>query len=120
DTAAYFGGSLIGGAKLLPRISPGKTWSGFICGVLAASLSALYIGSTGFELFLGSSNLQAFCFGSLFGLLAVIGDLFESLLKRSFGCKDSGTILPGHGGILDRVDAHLFAFPVLLVLFKLI
>lgn len=102
DSMAYFGGRLIGGPKLCVRISPNKTWSGALCGLLAALgfaywLSAYY-----------NADLQTLLL--LTGLLSaatIIGDLFESAIKRFFDVKDSGNIIPGHGGMLDRMDGLL-------------
>jgi phosphatidate cytidylyltransferase len=109
DTAAYFGGRALGRHKLAPAISPGKTWEGFVFGSLAAVLVvfiALYDDREEF-LTIGESLLL----GVVVAFAAPLGDLFESMLKRDLGVKDSGRILAGHGGILDRIDAILFAFP---------
>jgi len=113
DTTAYFAGRLAGGAPISPRISPNKTVSGAISGILAASLISVSWGvSFNFE----QPIIRLVALGLLIGILAMIGDLFESLIKRSLGVKDLGTLLPGHGGILDRIDAVLFAFPVIFLL----
>jgi phosphatidate cytidylyltransferase len=108
DIGAYITGRAIGGPLLAPRISPGKTWSGAIGGLAAA-------GSTGLaaSLFLGSGPIswRPAGFALLLGVIGQIGDLFESRLKRHFGVKDSGTTIPGHGGLLDRLDAVLTAAP---------
>jgi phosphatidate cytidylyltransferase len=111
DTGAFYAGRTFGKRKLHPLVSPGKTWAGAVGGVLA-SLVAAFIWSR-------FSNLHPFDARMvlLAGALAVsgqFGDLAESMLKRNHGVKDSGALLPGHGGILDRIDAHLFAAPVLL------
>jgi phosphatidate cytidylyltransferase len=109
DTAAYFGGRALGRHKLAPAISPGKTWEGFVFGTLAAVLVvfvALYEDRQEF-LTIGQSLLL----GVVVALAAPLGDLFESMLKRDMGVKDSGRLLAGHGGVLDRIDAILFAFP---------
>lgn len=103
DTGAYAAGRSIGGPKLAPRISPSKTWSGLLGGVVAASLVGLAA-----ALWLGNASIWKLMI--LSGALAVIeqlGDLFESALKRRFGVKDSSHIIPGHGGVLDRVDGLL-------------
>ena len=104
DTAAYFAGRHFGGKKLAPAISPGKTWSGSIGGLF----SGLIIG----VLFAISINAEPVILG-LIGLvlsaISQVGDLAESAIKRHFGVKDSGTLIPGHGGILDRLDAVVFA-----------
>ncbi|MGF1621303.1 MAG: phosphatidate cytidylyltransferase [Rhodomicrobiaceae bacterium] len=99
DIAAYFFGRLIGGARLAPRISPKKTWAGLIGGVLTAGLAGLLFAySTGLEI----PWLGAMAVG--FALVAQLGDLGESAIKRIFGKKDSSSLIPGHGGILDRID----------------
>jgi phosphatidate cytidylyltransferase len=109
DTAAYFAGRRIGGPRLAPRISPGKTWAGFAGGVAGASLASAL-----FALALGSTRLPyAALLGALLSVVAQVGDLAESALKRRAGVKDTGAMIPGHGGILDRLDSLLFAAPVL-------
>ena len=105
DTMAYLAGRTFGRHKLAPRISPAKTWEGFVAGFAAAVLTtwiALY--KTGF---LGSG--RSLVLGAAIALAAPAGDLFESALKRDMGVKDSGRLLAGHGGMLDRLDAVLFA-----------
>ena len=109
DTAAYFFGRLLGRHKLAPTISPGKTWEGFVAGTLAAiavCFVALYQDRDVF-LTMGESVLLGLAVAGA----APLGDLFESMLKRDMGVKDSGRLLAGHGGMLDRIDAILFAFP---------
>jgi phosphatidate cytidylyltransferase len=109
DTFAYFGGRLIGRHKLAPALSPGKTWEGFVIGSLAGvfvSFVALYDTR---HTYLGI--WQAVVLGIVVVLASVAGDLFESMLKRDMQVKDTGRLLGGHGGILDRVDALLFAGP---------
>jgi phosphatidate cytidylyltransferase len=107
DTFAYFTGRFIGKTKLFERISPKKTWEGTLGGIFFTLLLGYIIGAfinRGEELFwIISAIIIAPC--------AIYGDLLESLFKRSLNIKDSGTILPGHGGILDRFDAALFAIP---------
>jgi len=110
DTFAYFAGSRIGGPKLAPAISPGKTWAGFFGGLVGslviAAAGGLMFGLEFRELaLLGALALVVF-------LASVLGDLFESLIKRHSGAKDSGHLFPGHGGVLDRVDSLLAALPV--------
>lgn len=109
DTGAYFAGRGIGGPKLAPRISPKKTWSGLLGGMLlaaiASALLAMAAGQTGMALFA--------LLGALLALISQAGDLAESAVKRHFDVKDSGALIPGHGGILDRVDGILFAAPTL-------
>ena len=104
DTAAYFAGRHFGGKKLAPTISPGKTWSGSIGGLFAGLIiGALYAISINAEpVILG-------LIGLVLSALSQVGDLTESSIKRHFGVKDSGTLIPGHGGILDRLDAVVFA-----------
>jgi phosphatidate cytidylyltransferase len=103
DTGAYFVGSAIGKHKLIPHISPGKTWEGLAGGVLGAVLAGLVLAGP-----LRLSWVAAILLGVLICAAAVAGDLCESLLKRAAGVKDSGRLIPGHGGILDRVDSVLF------------
>jgi phosphatidate cytidylyltransferase len=105
DIFAYFAGRSIGGPKLAPRISPNKTWAGLIGGMAGAeAVGAL----AGWLLGIGSPFLYV---GGLLGLLAQMGDLYESAVKRRHGVKDSGSLIPGHGGVLDRLDGLL---PVIL------
>jgi phosphatidate cytidylyltransferase len=107
DTAAFFVGGLVGRHKLAPRISPGKTWEGLIAGTAATifvTFVALYQDRDEF-LTIG----QGLLLGLTIAVAAPLGDLFESLLKRDMGVKDTGRVLGGHGGVLDRLDAPLFA-----------
>lgn len=110
DSAAYFVGRRWGQRKLAPQVSPGKTWAGVAGAVLAAPLVGGVIGALeGY----GAATLAGFCMLCLLTVAAsVVGDLFESLLKRRAGVKDSGTLLPGHGGVLDRVDSLTAAAPL--------
>ncbi|MEP6774989.1 MAG: phosphatidate cytidylyltransferase [Chloroflexota bacterium] len=103
DTGAYFVGSLLGRHKMIPQISPGKTWEGLGGAVLGAVVAALALSGI-----LRISWWGALLLGLLVCAAAVSGDLCESLLKRAAGVKDSGTIIPGHGGVLDRIDSILF------------
>lgn len=107
DVAAYFVGSYFGRHKMAVRISPGKSWEGAMAGVLVAGT----IGAWSASLF-GLSGPWGAALGAFIGAVAQAGDLFESALKRTAGVKDSGAILPGHGGVLDRFDGVLFAAPV--------
>lgn len=108
DTAAYFVGRAWGRRRLAPAISPGKTWEGTIAGFLGAIIvSLLFTLPSCFELPLGYG--QAILLGFLISLFGQIGDLTESLFKRNMGVKDSGRLLPGHGGFLDRIDSVVFA-----------
>ncbi|HRO77013.1 MAG TPA: CDP-archaeol synthase [Crocinitomicaceae bacterium] len=112
DTFAYLTGRAFGKHKLFERISPKKTWEGTIGGIVASLLVGFLI-----YYFLERSFPKVLFFGGVFFMAvgAILGDLFESLIKRSLGVKDSGNIIPGHGGILDRFDAAMFAAPLLLV-----
>ncbi|MBU1347410.1 MAG: phosphatidate cytidylyltransferase [Alphaproteobacteria bacterium] len=110
DIAAYLFGSLIGGPKLWPRFSPNKTWSGFAGGLLAGVVAGAVIAGW---LDMGRLTVP---WGALLGLAGALatmaGDLWESALKRRFGVKDAGKLIPGHGGLLDRVDGLMFAIVV--------
>lgn len=108
DTGAYYVGSHCGGPKIWPSISPNKTWSGSLGGLAASVMMCLALG-----LGLGTAHWSHFiALGIALNLAAQVGDFFESALKRWRGIKDSGRILPGHGGILDRIDSLLFALPL--------
>ena len=110
DTGAYFAGKSFGKNKLVPQISPGKTIEGLLGGFLAALIVA-FIGAA--LLGLAEGFFSSFIYlSAIIALLSVAGDLFISLLKREAGVKDSGSILPGHGGILDRVDGLIAALPL--------
>ena len=105
DVAAYFGGRAIGGPKLWPRVSPNKTWAGAVAGLVAGAAAGGLVavaGGYGFSpaLVLGAVALSA---------AAQTGDLFESAVKRRFGTKDSSSLVPGHGGLMDRIDGLTFA-----------
>jgi len=108
DVGAYFAGRGIGGAKLAPRISPSKTWAGLIGGVVCAATASWAVlwlaGEAGSIWFVG--------FGGALAVVAQAGDLLESAVKRHFGVKDSGSLIPGHGGVLDRLDGFLTVTPV--------
>jgi phosphatidate cytidylyltransferase len=107
DIGAFFVGRRFGRRKLAPRVSPGKTWEGAFGGLCAVVLVALW-GARYFDLPPGLS----IGFGCAVGIFSVVGDLTESMFKRSAGLKDSGVILPGHGGILDRIDSVTAAAPL--------
>jgi len=110
DTGAYYTGRLIGRHKLAPRVSPGKTIEGAVGGLIAA----IAVGPLSRLLFFHEIPIvHALVLGALIGVIGPIGDLAESMLKRGAGVKDSGTLLPGHGGVLDRVDSILFCAPLL-------
>ena len=110
DTAAYVVGRTIGRHKMAPRISPGKSWEGFVGGTVAAIAVAFFaMYDQGFL-----TNLEAVALGAAVAFSATLGDLFESAIKRDLGVKDSGRVLAGHGGVLDRVDSLLWAGPAAL------
>jgi phosphatidate cytidylyltransferase len=118
DTAAYFIGRAFGRHKMAPRISPGKTWEGAVGGLLGAVIvSLLFTLDTPVQLPLGYT--VAVLLGVLVSVFGQIGDLAESLLKRSTGVKESGGLLPGHGGLLDRLDSVLFAAAAVYVFYQL-
>jgi phosphatidate cytidylyltransferase len=117
DTGALFCGNLIGGPKLAPVLSPNKTWAGFVGGMIAAAIvEAIFI------LIMGGHVVFGALFGAGMAVIAHAGDLFESWAKRCFHVKDSGSMIPGHGGVLDRIDstlATLVALAVLVLVLKL-
>jgi phosphatidate cytidylyltransferase len=108
DTGAYLTGRSLGRRKVAPLISPGKTWEGVFGGVALTLVAAVALGAP----LLGLALWQALLLGVLIAWTAVVGDLVESLLKRAAGVKDSGSLIPGHGGLLDRLDSLLFVLPV--------
>lgn len=107
DIAAYFSGKKFGKHKLAPLLSPGKTWEGVFGALLGVVLYAIVL-----SLFVGASALYLILATCFLTVLSIVGDLFESMMKRQSGLKDSGYILPGHGGLLDRVDALTSSLPV--------
>jgi phosphatidate cytidylyltransferase len=108
DTAAFFTGRALGRHRLAPQISPGKTWEGFVGGILGAIvISLIFTLIPAFRLPIGYGG--AIILGVLISIMGQLGDLIESLLKRNMGVKDSGRLMPGHGGILDRMDSVVFA-----------
>ncbi len=113
DTGAYAVGRSIGGPLLAPRISPSKTWAGLIGGLTAAFL----IGGLAAMTLTGSAFFPAAAAGLIIGIASGLGDLFESHLKRTFKVKDSGGLIPGHGGVMDRLDSLLAAAPVTALLY---
>jgi phosphatidate cytidylyltransferase len=115
DTFAYLTGRLIGKHKLFERISPKKTWEGFIGGVIFSMIAGITM-----AYFLNLSYVTFATYAIVASVIGTLGDLVQSMLKRSVNVKDSGTILPGHGGILDRFDAVLFVVPVIFFLEKFI
>lgn len=108
DIGAYLAGRLIGGPKLAPLVSPGKTWSGAVGGLISACLVGVAAVSPSGH----GAALNAACVAGGLGIAAQLGDLLESHLKRRFGVKDSGWLIPGHGGLLDRLDGMLTAAPL--------
>lgn len=111
DIFAYFIGKNIGGPKLIPSISPNKTWSGLIGGILSASI----IGALSTLMFEG--GIMFFIVTSaILSIIAQTGDFFESKIKRIFNAKDSGNMIPGHGGILDRIDGLMFTSPAVFII----
>jgi phosphatidate cytidylyltransferase len=99
DTFAYFAGRMFGGPKLAPVLSPKKTWSGLIGGMVGAAIVSSVYAATWFPSWIALAVVAA-----ALAVVAQIGDIFESALKRNYGVKDSGYLIPGHGGVLDRVD----------------
>ncbi len=111
DSAAYFSGKSFGKHKLAPNISPGKTWEG-VLGALIAVTAFAYLLYFGF----GIDNIALFPLLLIVTILGVIGDLFESMMKRQANIKDSGNILPGHGGVLDRIDGLIPSLPLAILI----
>ncbi|WP_420561591.1 phosphatidate cytidylyltransferase [Tepidicaulis sp.] len=117
DTGAYAAGRGIGGPKLAPRFSPNKTWAGLMGGMAGAALAGLGMGA-----YLGQGHVPLMLLSAVLAAIAQAGDITESALKRRAGVKDSGTLIPGHGGLLDRVDGLIFAcaaLALLAILFQL-
>lgn len=110
DTGAYLVGRRFGKRKLIPRVSPGKTVEGFLGGVLLAAVVGYVLSA--YWSFLEATDWVVL--GLIMAIFGTLGDLAESMLKRSFNAKDSGTLLPGHGGVLDRFDGLLFTIPLVL------
>ena len=111
DTAAFFGGNYLKGPKLMPKVSPNKTISGAISGLLGASIIGVIS-----IVFIDGVEIISFVVSSvILSVFAQAGDLFESKLKRKYGVKDSSNLIPGHGGVLDRLDSLLFVAPVSLL-----
>ena len=110
DTGAYFAGKLCGKNKLLPLVSPGKTWEGLAGAVIATLLVAG--GGIYASIFTGMSSWKLVLLVLITMLFSVLGDLFESMLKRNVGLKDSGVLIPGHGGLLDRIDSLTAGAPI--------
>lgn len=115
DIGGYVVGCNLKGPKLAPKISPNKTWSGLIGGVLFSVVASIL-----FSFIFGSHSNYIFyaVFGGIIAVIAQIGDLVESYIKRSLGIKDSSNLIPGHGGVFDRVDGLIFAAPLVVLWFK--
>jgi len=116
DAGAFFVGSALGKRKLAPKISPNKSWEGSLGGFAATMILGVCLGLFG-ETFSVGQGLLA---GALMGIVGPVGDLVESAMKRGAGLKDSGVLLPGHGGVLDRIDSVIFCAPVLYYLLLLL
>jgi phosphatidate cytidylyltransferase len=112
DTGALFTGNLVKGPKLWPALSPNKTWSGAIGGAIAGTLATAVLFAV-----LDSNPWHGALVGLCASVVGQFGDLFESFLKRKVGRKDSGSLIPGHGGVLDRIDSMLFVAPVAALMF---
>ena len=115
DVSAYFVGRALGRHKLLPQVSPGKTVEGALGGLLGAGLASALVGV---QLFKDQPLGLIVTIGVLVAIAGIVGDLLESLFKRYVGAKDSGTLFPGHGGALDRMDAFVLAAPLLYAFFR--
>jgi phosphatidate cytidylyltransferase len=122
DATAFFAGSAWGKRRLAPAISPKKSWEGAVAGVLGAGAGAAiwYVIVQDVLPEAPLSVALAVLVGSALGVAAIVGDLVESMLKRDAGVKDSGTLLPGHGGVLDRIDAIIFSLPVSYLLLRIL
>jgi len=120
DTAAMFGGRAIGGSKLAPTVSPGKTRSGSVAGVIGGLVVAPLFGVFVFaRVGLAIPLWQLVAMAAVLGIVGQIGDLIESLFKREAGVKDSSHLIPGHGGVLDRLDSLYFVVPIAAVMYRL-
>lgn len=118
DIGAYFWGKTIGGPKLLKAISPNKTWAGLFGAMITPAIvlvlaEMFFLDVGGYA---SDKHMLFFVFGALIGLCGQVGDMLESYIKRQAGVKDSGVILPGHGGVLDRIDSLLLAAPAFMLL----
>ena len=115
DISAYLIGKFFGIRKAFPKVSPNKTFEGSFAGIVVSVLSAVVL----FRYFqFGLSTLQSMFIGLFVSFLGIVGDLFESYIKRKSGVKDTGDLLPGHGGILDRVDSLIFILPFFYLISK--
>jgi phosphatidate cytidylyltransferase len=120
DTAAMFGGKAIGGPKLAPVVSPHKTWAGAVAGVLTGVTAALIFAALAFpRAGIALAVEEVVVAGIVISVVGQVGDIAESVFKREVGMKDSSDLIPGHGGVLDRLDALYFVLPVTALLYKL-
>jgi phosphatidate cytidylyltransferase len=110
DTGAYFAGRFLGRHKLYELVSPKKTWEGFFGGIIVTTIGVFVVRAVGLP---SLGVVDSLLIGACLGTAGVLGDLSESMLKRAFNVKDSGWVMPGHGGLLDRVDSVLFIAPLL-------
>jgi phosphatidate cytidylyltransferase len=115
DSGAYFAGKTFGSHKLFERISPGKTWEGWVGGTILALAVGWLLG----DFFTDLSRFHWLGIAAIISVFGVLGDLAESLMKRSLGVKDSGTLIPGHGGILDRFDSLIMVVPFIVAFLKI-
>jgi len=122
DSAAFYFGSKFGKKKILPQISPNKTWLGTLAGYFSSLLTVyLFVHFDAFSMMNYSFEVKdIIILGSIFGIIGQLGDFFESMFKREIDVKDSGTLLQGHGGVLDRFDSLLFVIPSLYVYLKIV
>lgn len=109
DASAYLVGRRIGRHKLSQRVSPNKSWEGYVAGIVGAALGSLLLGAIWQQFAPDVTPLKGLIIGLIIGIVTPLGDLGESMLKRGFGLKDSSQVLPGHGGIMDRIDSWLWA-----------
>jgi phosphatidate cytidylyltransferase len=115
DSAQYYTGRLLGRHKLAPSVSPAKTVEGALGGLVAAAVVGATLGARWIP---GLPPARGLIFGIVLAVVGIVGDLFESLLKRGVGMKDSSSLIPGHGGVLDRIDSWLFAAPTYYLLLR--
>lgn len=121
DTGAYIFGKSYGGPKWVPSISPNKTWAGLSGAMIGAGLATMIFGLIYYQMDLGPFDyIRDFFYGCVLGLVCQLGDLFISVFKRRAGLKDTGTLIPGHGGILDRIDSLMMAALFTFLILKLV
>ncbi len=116
DVFQYLWGKSIGKHHIVSKISPNKTWEGFLGGIITSALLSCFIA----QYYLGINFLQALFLGGIISCLGFLGDITVSLFKRQCNVKDLGTVLPGHGGLMDRIDSLIYVFPVILFMLKYI